>query len=80
MIWSALKNNLVISLSALCFSLAFLSSCGKKETPSTESPSSKEETTSGSPKSSTSSNKPVSEPAAEEPVPVEPKEIGRAHV
>ncbi|HJM63978.1 MAG: SUMF1/EgtB/PvdO family nonheme iron enzyme [Roseibacillus sp.] len=73
MIWSALKNNLVISLSALCFSLAFLSSCGKKETPSTETPSSKEETTSGSPKSSTSSNKPVSEPAAEEPVPVEPK-------
>ena len=73
MIWSALKNNLIISLSALCFSLAFLSSCGKKENPSTENPPSKEETTSGSPKSGTSSKNPAAGQTAEEPAPVEPE-------
>ncbi len=63
-----MKKQLTI-LSALCFSLALLNSCGKKEDPSTQDPPSKEEATSGRPKFSAPTKEPGSGQAAVKPVP-----------
>ncbi len=73
-----MKKQLII-LSALCSSLAFLNSCGKKEDPSAQDPPGKKESPGGRPKFSTPSKetgsgqadvKPVPEKA---PAPVEPE-------
>ncbi|MFP6882819.1 MAG: hypothetical protein VCA40_00185 [Roseibacillus sp.] len=63
-----MKKQLII-LSALCFSLAFLNSCGKKEDASAQDPPDKKESPSGRPKFSTPSKETGSGQAAVKPVP-----------
>ena len=63
-----MKKQLII-LSALCFSLAFLHSCGKKEDASAQDPPGKKESPSGRPKFSTPSKETGSGQAAVKPVP-----------
>jgi len=63
-----MKKQLII-LSALCFSLAFLNSCGKKEDPSTQDPPGKKERPSGRPKFSAPTKETGSGQAAVKPVP-----------
>ena len=65
-----MKRHFII-LSALSFSLTFLSSCGKKEEPSGQDPPSKEKSAGGSSKSSTPSKEKPSGPSAVKPAPVE---------
>lgn len=69
-----MKEQFII-LSALCLSFSFLSSCGKKEDPSTEDPPSIEEETSKASKEK-SSGQPAAKPAPEiEPAQVEPAQV-----
>ena len=65
-----MKSYLIL-LSALCFSLTFLSSCGKKEEPTSQDPPSKEKSAGGSSKSSTPSKESPSGQSAVKPAPAE---------
>jgi len=73
-----MKKQLII-LSALCFSLVFLNSCGKEDDPSAQDPPEKKESPGGRPKFSappkeTDSGQAAVKPAPEkEPAPVEPE-------
>lgn len=73
-----MKKQLII-LSALCFSLVFLNSCGKEDDPSAQDPPDKKESPGGRPKFSappkeTGSGQAAVKPAPEkEPAPVEPE-------
>ena len=73
-----MKTQLII-LSALCFSLVFLNSCGKEDDPSAQDPPEKKESPGGRPKFSappkeTDSGQAAVKPAPEkEPAPVEPE-------
>ena len=73
-----MKTQLII-LSALCFSLVFLNSCGKEDDPSAQDPPDKKESPGGRPKFSappkeTGSGQAAVKPAPEkEPAPVEPE-------
>ena len=73
-----MKKQLII-LSALCFSLVFLNSCGKEDDPSAQNPPDKKESPGGRPKFSappkeTDSGQAAVKPAPEkEPAPVEPE-------
>jgi hypothetical protein len=63
-----MKEQFII-LSALCLSFSFLSSCGKKEDPSTQDPPSIEEKASGRPKTSKASEEKPSGQSAAKPAP-----------
>ena len=73
-----MKKQLII-LSALCFSLVFLNSCGKEDDPAAQDPPEKKESPGGRPKFSappkeTDSGQAAVKPAPEkEPAPVEPE-------
>ena len=70
-----MKEQFII-LSALCLSFSFLSSCGKKEDPSTQDPPSIEEKASGRPKTSKASKEKSSGQSAAKPAPkIEPAQV-----